>query len=480
MAPMRATENNAKGTSGQSFVKGQFEALGWGAIPNPEHDLGTDLFIMARDARRFDLGALVGVQVKNWVLPFDEPELHEGVEGWWFADSADHFDYWLSHRVPHLIVFYDKTAKVSHWAHVTVDTVVNTGVQRKIFVPKSQTIDAEHLDELIEIALSIEPGQSWEGSAWTPGGEVPRESQLRYAMLTPRLVAPHGNAEVSEVSAPEAIALLAAVRLHDIGSRYVDRQPLLDPDTSAASDDVDWQLFAAIHQWIHTGTRDAFTKLVSEADSPELRAATLVATVAALSEDGQTREAVELLGAALADWDDYNPVDHAWLTVHHARGLAELGDYERAKRLTLDVAVIGQVAPGDPTARFIAGISAEMLFSLNGWPSAEIDTVIKARDTAASWWRAQAMTSGLSTRLESTFKSWAGDTAIAFGASDQVWDKLRSVMLISAFAGDGSAWRYEASLMAQYLLVSRSNPGEVAAAIDLMRVAGRTKESTLR
>lgn len=47
------------------MAKANFELLGWGAVENTTHDLGTDLFLMARDNRRFDLGLLVGAQVKN-------------------------------------------------------------------------------------------------------------------------------------------------------------------------------------------------------------------------------------------------------------------------------------------------------------------------------------------------------------------------------------------------------------------------------
>ena len=37
-----------------------FVALGWGVSRNPtEHDLGTDQWVMVRDARRFDVGGLI-------------------------------------------------------------------------------------------------------------------------------------------------------------------------------------------------------------------------------------------------------------------------------------------------------------------------------------------------------------------------------------------------------------------------------------
>ena len=61
---VRAPAEEQVGSTGATLVKAAFERLGWGVAVNPEHDLGTDLFVMARDERRFDLGQVVGVQVK--------------------------------------------------------------------------------------------------------------------------------------------------------------------------------------------------------------------------------------------------------------------------------------------------------------------------------------------------------------------------------------------------------------------------------
>jgi hypothetical protein len=63
---VRASETGLTGSAGQLAVEAQFVALGWGVSRNPtEHDLGTDQWVMARDARRFDVGGLIGVQVKT-------------------------------------------------------------------------------------------------------------------------------------------------------------------------------------------------------------------------------------------------------------------------------------------------------------------------------------------------------------------------------------------------------------------------------
>lgn len=43
----------------------EFERIGWGAIPNGFHDLGTDLVLMPRDPQLFDAGIFMGAQVKS-------------------------------------------------------------------------------------------------------------------------------------------------------------------------------------------------------------------------------------------------------------------------------------------------------------------------------------------------------------------------------------------------------------------------------
>jgi Domain of unknown function (DUF4365) len=77
---------------------------------NAQHDLGTDLFAQARDARRFDRGLFVGVQVKAGPSYFAQPAHTEdgSLLGWWYyEEDAGHFDDWVTHGLPHLLVLHD-------------------------------------------------------------------------------------------------------------------------------------------------------------------------------------------------------------------------------------------------------------------------------------------------------------------------------------------------------------------------------------
>lgn len=130
-----------------------FERLGWGVAENARHDLGTDLFVLARDERLFDLGLVVGIQVKAGQLGgryFREPVRDDGgdVGGWWFRDLS-HIDAWLAHALPHLVVLHDLNTRTSYWTHITDENVVAAGKGAKVLVPCANTVDEQNRDALL-------------------------------------------------------------------------------------------------------------------------------------------------------------------------------------------------------------------------------------------------------------------------------------------------------------------------------------------
>jgi hypothetical protein len=152
---VRASEQEQTSGAGVSEVMAKFQRIGWGPVPNQAHDLGTDLLVQARDRRRFDRGLIVGVQVKGGASWFTEPKRDaEGkLVGWWYYEpNTDHFDDWVTHGLPHLLVLHDLEDNTSYWEHVTAERIERTGKGCKILVPISQTIDREHLDLLLEVA----------------------------------------------------------------------------------------------------------------------------------------------------------------------------------------------------------------------------------------------------------------------------------------------------------------------------------------
>src|SRR6056297_1828675 len=166
---MRASRNSSTGSVGETEVAALFERIGWAPIENPQqHDLGTDLFVAARDPRRFDRGVLVGVQVKAGKSWFDEParDGDGGIVGWWHRNDVEHFNYWIKHQLPHFVVLYDTEARIGYWVHVTQERCESTGKGYKILVKKSCTIGGDNAHELLAVALSQRTSISLEGTAF--------------------------------------------------------------------------------------------------------------------------------------------------------------------------------------------------------------------------------------------------------------------------------------------------------------------------
>ena len=131
----RASESKLKGSRGQSAVRLMFEDLDWGPVPVPEeHDDGTDVFVQVRDVHRFELGLLLGVQVKNEKRYFSKKARSKALTdgGLAYSASQDDAKYWLEHSVPHIVALYDRETGIAYWAHVTVESVRWTNAGAKI------------------------------------------------------------------------------------------------------------------------------------------------------------------------------------------------------------------------------------------------------------------------------------------------------------------------------------------------------------
>ncbi|WOC14032.1 hypothetical protein MP11Mi_31440 [Gordonia sp. MP11Mi] len=476
---VRASERGVTGSVGQTVITVQFEKLGWGVAPNPtQHDLGTDLWLQARDERGFDLGALVGAQVKSGDSWFRRPTNVDAgqEEGWWFADNDDkHTTYWAEHRVPHLLILHDQSAEASFWVHVTPDKVISTGKGVKLLVPKANTIDPDHAQELVQIAVGDREGFKWEGSAWNAGVSTPRRDRLRYALLTPRLIAPHPNLTVKELTPESAIALLVKVRLEDLDPRRRNETKAPTLQEARESEVWAWQLYAATNDCIAEGAgTEAIESLISTATEPFERAAAAALACALLVESGKPQEALNVVTLVL-DRDDCEPVDHSWLLVHKARCLAELGRIEDAYEHAIRVQTTQSLPSQDPTAMAILGSSADLVFAASRWDTNNMAAAITGRDTRASWWRTQEVSWGLQHHWDAAFKNWAQDARQATGAGNTTWRRLRAASLIAGLSADHNAWRHATGMLAQQVLTTLELGSDLklaANALEILRLTG--------
>ena len=280
--------------------------MGWGVSDNCRDDIGTDLLLMARDADETDLGLLVGAQVKTERRPFASPVRGEaGIKGFWWRDrDSEHTDAWIAHNVPHILILHDLEANESYWEQVTKDTVVSTGNGVKIFVPASHRIGDANRKDLLQVAAS---GRvvSWEGTAWRKVEDLSTDDWLRYALLTPRLVAPHANTGQPEKPTPEqAIALLAEARIRELGQ--------FDPEESLRAEPRAWrwQFFDALKAYLLQDSMDELTAVCETAPTPDDRAAATAVTASCLIQSGATDSAIEfvepaLVSSALSSWHKF-------------------------------------------------------------------------------------------------------------------------------------------------------------------------------
>lgn len=476
---MRASTEEQTGGAGTSEVMGKFQRIGWAPLATPElHDLGTDLFLMVRDARLFDRGLLVGAQVKagsTWFKRKKKDE-HGSIVGWWFSESeAKHFDYWTTHQQPHLLVLHDLKRDISYWVHVTPERVIRTGRGCKILVPAAQTVDREHLDDLLEAAAQQRSSPGVEGTAFSASSKtVPPARRLRYALIAPRLIAPHRNLGYdSSIEPEEAIALICQGRLADLNLFAERHRTVPDPSGKRALRDWRWNLVRALWHWVTTDDPQALREVVKKApDEPSRVSASVLLTCAWLRAE-QHEDALSLLNALIEE-DKSWPVDQAWLLVQRARIRAELGDLDGARDDALGAPRNLGGDANDVTASALAAAAAWQLFSTAGFAGGDVSEVITASDTAVSWWRSQTMSWALSDASTRVFRAWAEDQAHRFASQDSESLNLFSAELNSDVTAEHGAWRSISALAARHKLMRSSveDLSRVEEGLDELRRSG--------
>jgi hypothetical protein len=490
--PVRAPREESVATTGQYRVQGQFSMLGWGSLPNPYHDLGTDLVLLPRDLTNFDVGLPLGAQVKTSENKrgsgyFREPVRRDGqVTGWWFRESnRKHFDYWLRHALPHVVILHDIETQESYWVHVVEHDVKPTGKGAKIFVPADQTVDKAHFDALHNVAASKPRGPSWEGSAWSRQVVIPPEAALRYALLTPRLVAPHRNDTPESVEPQQAIAMVIQCRFSELDDRrqmaqalgHLPQSPYPSPEDAGASPDARWQLYAALHRYVKSGDNGRLISLIEKVEEPDIRAATVAAASASLIEVSRPHEALQILHEQQAN-GGFSTVDAAWLDMHRARCLAELGRIEEAQKIAIRLQDLRPIFTSDPTAMAVAASATVLIFTSTPW-SNQVSDAITHTDTVAAWWRSQEIAWGLDRMLDSSFATWTQEGSPLAEIDSRVVADLRTASLLSGFAADQSGWRDAYARVSKYLLQSATrftNTAVLVTALTGLRVAGEDDE----
>lgn len=449
---MRTSKEGRQGALGVTEVARNFERLGWGTMFNARHDYGTDLFMLVLDRAGVDHGLLVGAQVKAGSSFFKEEKTAEDgeVEGWWFRDrKRSHVDSWAAHAVPHLIVLHDLDTEESHWAHVTAESIVSTGKGAKVFVSREDVVDEASRERLERVAAGA-PGQAgWEGSAWTGKSPPTSADGFRYALIVPRLIAPHPNAGDGAGLTPEqGLALLVQARIRDYDRFATAHETVPSLDQAARSKNWRWRFVGAFGRWLLDEEPGDLLGLIDSSPDPATRAAAMVAGACALLDQGQIGVAMSLLEKALSAPGN-SSIDDAWLRVQHARCCAEVGRLDEARDAALEAQSVRFHATRDATVAALLGAAATLVFNTSGWGAKNLDEVITAGDTAALWWRTQVTRRGLDALAERGFKAWSRESAVTVGAADTVANELESSALLANHGADHGGWRHLCALRGQ-------------------------------
>ena len=476
---MRATKQESTGTSGLSHAKGDFEDIGWGPVENSCHDLGTDLLIQVRDERRFERGLIVGAQVKGGPSWFEDPAHDEqgNLLGWWFYENtAEHFDDWVRHSLPHLVVLYDFGKKKSYWVHVTVDRCIRTEKGCKILVPVHQIVDKDHLDALLDVAATQRAAGRFEQQVFhARANSVPPGRRLRYALLAPRLVAPHANRGTESPLEPEEyLALLVRRRSFQIFG-YKQKFPgEFDPSKVDDKTDWRWRFAHAFSAWADSGDYKPLSELLASAPHSTHLCAAAAVLAAASMDSGIHLPSVEPLLNEVIRKDSAAPVDFAWLLLHRAWLKVERGDVAEARQDAANATRALRGDEDDPTATLLAAVAANLLFRTAAFGHGDIENVINSNDTAPAWWRAQTLSWALGNIDDEAFDDWAGNGNPTEFDTDGV-EYLESSRFNAALAADRDAWQSISARQGKYF-VRRTHKGggdaRLPQGLDLLRRAG--------
>ena len=434
-----------------------------------QHYPRADLLVFVRDHQHFDLGGFIKVQVKNRPSLMENPSTDNGRVGWWVRDFAYYDD-----PFPRLLVLFDENSGEAYWVHVTKDKVLGAEQEQKIFVPKENVINNESVDSLVEVVFGKLPQP-----AELPG--VPDADRLRYALIAPQLIVPHPHLPLRTLSSAEAIALLSLAQMLMLKGTIEYK---ITGALRSHHDDPSWRLYSALFKWIDKRQTDAILSFPSANVEANIAAAAEVIKATVLFEEHLPQRACEVLKDALAARDDYNPVDLAWLQVHLARNLIEIGEFDEAWDLALEASLIGRREYQDPTARYVAGVAMEFVFQLNDLTERQeaenlFRTIMKYSPDSSSWLRTQILAGGLTDFIEKNYPQWRDAEIILGKEYDNTILKAHSTSLITGFAADANAWRPAVAAFACYCLLSAASTDELVYALNILRVAGAQDELEL-
>lgn len=450
------------GSSGESWVKAVFGEMGWlVSVPESGDDLGTDMLLQPTTRDHELLPFVLGVQVKSaatcqggYFRDMRRGRRELFPRAWRVPVKSERATDWLRSTSPYLLVLWCAEHKRGYWSLVTDDTVHFTKSRATVEVPSAQTLAAKSASEILACAARAGARMSWEGSLGVWPGALPPSDVLRAALLTPRLVAPRPGQPLGQLTPQEALAVLMQMREDDLDGgperHYAsalgqEPPPLPVPGDPGASKEWKWRFYGAAREFISRGLLDELRSAVKDAPRSHEVAAATALLCAGLHEQRRAHEAFDVTAEALDR--ELGPLDKAWVEVHRAWALVEMGRFKEARSLAASARLAADLHPQDPTAGAIRSAAADLMAVGFLFLNDGVDDLVRAGDAAANWWRTQTLSWGLGARSEMQYQA-----ALEFQAPDSwndAWRDLRSVMLMAGLASHRTDWRRATRLVAR-------------------------------
>lgn len=407
------------------------------------------------------------------------PRHWNSLEGWWFREDKAHFDYWAQHAIPHIVILRCLEDDTTYWVQVKPNEIVDTGNDAKILVPSGQKLTEDSRAELLRVVSEARSQKSWEGTIWGGSAEILPEDQLRTALLTPRLIAPHPNHTGPVVTPREALAMLVQLRLDELDNNFRTPNEGRTPLHPASHDLWEWRLYASLRAFVSTDDADVFVPRVADAPGQVEQATAIAMYCAALHEKGRVRDALAVIEPAFNN-DELYPRDRLWLGTHYAWTLLELGRATESRQLAADLQVVAGLQGSDPTAGALSASLANLIFATSRIGEWDLASILTASDTSAEWWREQALGQGALARVDLDFEQWSEPEKARSNLQKKPLRSMRSACLMAAFAANRGHWHRSSALVAreQLLMLEDSDPDTIIDSLSMLRRAGEDESVT--
>ena len=480
--------SNSLGSVGENAVKGLFLKFGW-TVSKPDPDFGIDLEISPTD-RHFPFA----VQVKTGQSYFRAPKFKDHqLLGWWYiSKKPSHRKQWIN-GAPVLLVLYDYDNDNAYWVYVTESKIENQGANWKIFVPVEQKLDKDHQNEIQQILFDfyrkpLTSGISWENNL----DSITQANQIRHALLTPRIIAPHPN-NYHDLSGVEVLAIHILMReeldraWYDDDKEIPKHLPFPMPKSFSQalnSNDWSWNAAAAIHKYLCRGDNTLILVLDTKAATAYEKVASAILKSVVYIDNDEFDKAKNCVEHAHSI--DNSELDEAWLNVQEARIYLAINNKdslsaasEKAYRAYQSAL---KYATHDHTAETLIASCSRILWKTNnplftcnasnknGPNSITLKDHITAIDSASQWWKDMKIGSALQLQFDQDFSNTVShrNTTIHNTAVRE----LISSLFISSCSANDYDWRESKRILGQLqysFAIKNKDEDRMISAIDLLR-----------